>query len=39
MIWRQLPSSALWVLGLLLGMNLIFSGVSFLVLGMSRDTR
>jgi uncharacterized membrane protein HdeD (DUF308 family) len=33
MIWRQLPSSALWILGLLLGINLIFSGLSFLMLG------
>jgi uncharacterized membrane protein HdeD (DUF308 family) len=36
MIWQQLPSSALWVLGLLLGINLIFSGVSFLMLALSR---
>jgi uncharacterized membrane protein HdeD (DUF308 family) len=33
MIWRQLPSSALSILGLLLGINLIFSGLSFLMLG------
>jgi uncharacterized membrane protein HdeD (DUF308 family) len=32
MIWRQLPSAALWVLGLLLGINLIFSGITFLML-------
>jgi uncharacterized membrane protein HdeD (DUF308 family) len=36
MIWRQLPSSALWILGLLLGINLIFSGVTFLMLGNSK---
>jgi uncharacterized membrane protein HdeD (DUF308 family) len=36
MIWQQLPSSALWVLGLLLGINLIFSGVSFLMLAFSK---
>jgi uncharacterized membrane protein HdeD (DUF308 family) len=33
MIWQQLPSSAVWMLGLLLGINLVFSGVSFLMLG------
>jgi len=32
MIWQQLPSAALWVLGLLLGINLVFSGVTFLML-------
>jgi uncharacterized membrane protein HdeD (DUF308 family) len=32
MIWEQLPSSALWVLGLLLGINLVFSGFAFLML-------
>jgi uncharacterized membrane protein HdeD (DUF308 family) len=32
MIWEQLPSSALWVLGLLLGINLVFSGFTFLML-------
>ncbi len=36
MIWQQLPSSALWILGLLLGINLIFSGVTFLMLGNSK---
>jgi len=32
MIWQQLPSSALWMLGLLLGINLVFSGLAFLML-------
>jgi uncharacterized membrane protein HdeD (DUF308 family) len=32
MIWQQLPSSGLVILGLLLGINLIFSGVTFLML-------
>ena len=32
MIAVQLPNAALWVLGLLLGINLIASGVSFLML-------
>jgi uncharacterized membrane protein HdeD (DUF308 family) len=37
MIWQQLPSSAFWVLGLLLGINLVFSGLTFLMLlGASR---
>lgn len=35
MIWQQLPSSALSVLGLLLGINLVFSGFTFLMLAMS----
>jgi uncharacterized membrane protein HdeD (DUF308 family) len=38
MIWQQLPSSALTILGLLLGINLIFSGFSFLMLAMSGPT-
>src|SRR5262245_55188137 len=36
MIWRQLPSSALAVLGLLLGINVVFSGVTFLMLAMTQ---
>jgi uncharacterized membrane protein HdeD (DUF308 family) len=35
MIWQQLPSSALVVLALLLGFNLVFSGFTFLMLAMS----
>jgi uncharacterized membrane protein HdeD (DUF308 family) len=35
MIWQHLPSSALSVLGLLLGINLVFSGFTFLMLAMS----
>ena len=35
MIWQQLPSSALSILGLLLGINLVFSGFTFLILAMS----
>jgi uncharacterized membrane protein HdeD (DUF308 family) len=35
MIWQQLPSSALAVLGLLLGVNLLFSGFTFLMLALS----
>jgi uncharacterized membrane protein HdeD (DUF308 family) len=35
MIWQQLPFSALTVLGLLLGINLVASGLTFLMLAMS----
>ena len=35
MIWQQLPSSALTILGLLLGINLAFSGFTFLMLAIS----
>jgi uncharacterized membrane protein HdeD (DUF308 family) len=35
LIWQQLPSAALATLGLLLGINLIFSGLAFLMLAMS----
>lgn len=35
MIWRQLPISAFWVIGLLLGVNLIFSGIAFTSLARS----
>jgi uncharacterized membrane protein HdeD (DUF308 family) len=35
MIWQQLPSSALTVLGLLLGINLVVSGLTFLMLATS----
>ena len=38
LIWQQLPSSALSILGLLLGINLVFSGFSFLMLAMSSPT-
>jgi len=35
MLFMELPSSALWALGLLLGVNLVISGVSLLGLGMA----
>jgi uncharacterized membrane protein HdeD (DUF308 family) len=38
MIWQQLPSSALSILGLLLGINLVFSGITFLMLAISGPT-
>lgn len=37
MIWRQLPISAFWVIGLLLGVNLIVSGFAFT--GLARNAR
>ena len=38
MIWQQLPSSAIWILGLLLGINLAFSGFTFLMLGLKSNS-
>ena len=38
MIWHQLPSSALWILGLLLGINLMFSGLTFLKLASTKGS-
>ena len=35
LIWRQLPVSATWALGTLLGCNLIFSGIAFAALARS----
>jgi len=29
MIWMQWPSSSLWIVGFLLGINLIFTGLTF----------
>ena len=34
LIWARFPSSALWAIGLLVGVNLLFSGISFLSLSM-----
>ena len=34
MIWQQWPASALWVIGLFLGINLIFRGVNWIALGL-----
>jgi len=33
-IWRQWPFSGLWVIGLFVGIEMIFSGMSWLMLGM-----
>lgn len=35
MIWRQFPGSSLWVIGLLLGVDLIFNGWSWVMLGLA----
>jgi uncharacterized membrane protein HdeD (DUF308 family) len=34
MIWRQWPESSLWVIGLFVGIDLIFSGWSWVMLGL-----
>jgi uncharacterized membrane protein HdeD (DUF308 family) len=35
LIWRQLPGSELWVIGLLVGVDLIFNGWSWVMLGLA----
>jgi uncharacterized membrane protein HdeD (DUF308 family) len=35
MIWRDLPEAALWVIGTFLGIELVFNGVSWLMLGLA----
>jgi uncharacterized membrane protein HdeD (DUF308 family) len=35
MIWQEWPTSALWVIGLFLGINMIFRGINWVVLGLS----
>jgi uncharacterized membrane protein HdeD (DUF308 family) len=35
MIWQEWPASALWVIGLFLGISLIFRGVNWIVLGLA----
>ena len=35
MIWRDLPESALWVIGTFVGIELVFNGVSWLMLGLA----
>jgi uncharacterized membrane protein HdeD (DUF308 family) len=34
-IWRQWPISGLWVIGLFLGIEMVFSGLSWIMLGLS----
>jgi hypothetical protein len=33
-IWRQWPASSLWILGMFIGIDLIFSGWSWMMLGL-----
>ena len=35
MIWREWPASALWVIGLYVGINLLFRGFNWIALGMA----
>jgi uncharacterized membrane protein HdeD (DUF308 family) len=35
MIWRELPGSALWVIGTFLGIDLLFSGFSWVMLALA----
>jgi len=35
LIWAKFPSSAVWAIGLLVGVNLMFSGISFVSLAMA----
>ena len=35
MIWRQWPASALWVIGLFLGISLIFRGADWIGVGLA----
>jgi len=35
MIWRELPASALWVVGTFVGIELLFNGISWFMLGMA----
>ena len=38
MIWQEWPASALWVIGLFLGINLIFRGFNWIALGLALRT-
>jgi uncharacterized membrane protein HdeD (DUF308 family) len=38
MIWQQWPASALWVIGLFVGINLLFRGFHWIALGMALRT-
>jgi uncharacterized membrane protein HdeD (DUF308 family) len=38
MIWQQWPASALWVLGLFLGISLVFRGCNWISLGLALRT-
>ena len=34
MIWQEWPASALWVIGLFVGINLLFRGINWIALGL-----
>jgi uncharacterized membrane protein HdeD (DUF308 family) len=38
LIWKQLPDSALWVIGLFVGIDLLFNGWSWVMLGLAART-
>jgi uncharacterized membrane protein HdeD (DUF308 family) len=35
MIWRNMPEAAFWVIGTFIGIDLVFNGVSWIMLGLS----
>ena len=35
LVWRQWPSSSLWVIGTLVGISMIFTGTTRLMLGLA----
>ena len=35
LIWQELPTSALWVIGLFVGINIIIRGVNWIALGLA----
>ena len=35
MIWHDLPASGLWVIGMFLGINLVFRGINWVALGLA----
>ena len=35
MIWQEWPASALWVIGLFVGINLLFRGLDWIALGLA----
>ena len=38
LIWRQWPESAAWVIGLFVGIDLVFHGWSWMILGLTVRT-
>jgi uncharacterized membrane protein HdeD (DUF308 family) len=39
MIWQEWPASALWVIGLFVGINMVFRGINWIGLGMALRSR